>query len=181
MDILDISSKKALRLYMKRRREELHPTQVIEYSLELFNRFLVSDLINYKNYMTYLPIKNEADTSQLINYLLDEGKNVSVPFIDENKKLIPLQIKRNILYEKDSFGIQIPKEKILFPPEKLEVIFVPGLAFDFQGNRIGYGKGYYDVFLRDLDCITCAWCYDFQIIKKLPDVSLNDVKIKRFL
>lgn len=176
-----MSNKKALRRYMIKRRNELLPSQIIQYSNELFNKFLMSDLINYENYMTYLPIKNETDTDNLVDYLLSEGKQVAVPYIDKNDKLLPVLINKSTLYEKDAFGIRIPKKIKYVPPEKIDVIFVPGLAFDKEGNRVGYGKGYYDVFLRDLDCITCAWCYDFQIIDKIPDITPNDIKIKRFL
>jgi 5-formyltetrahydrofolate cyclo-ligase len=181
LDNLWNADKKTLRKYMMEKRNSLISTQVQDYSQELFNKFLVSDLNNYESYMAYLPIRNETDTHKLIDYLLSMGKLVSVPFINEDNKIVPLMINKNTSYEKDTFSISIPKDKIIVSPENIDVIFVPGLAFDREGNRVGYGKGYYDNFLCNLKCITCAWCYDFQIIDRIPDISPNDVKIKRFL
>ncbi|MFA5340467.1 MAG: 5-formyltetrahydrofolate cyclo-ligase [Clostridia bacterium] len=174
-------NKKELRKYMMNYRIKLSPLQVKQYSAEVFENFLNSDLTDYDNYMAYLPIRNETDTHDLINYLLEKGKKVSVPFINENNRLVPVMIDNNTVYEIDPFGIQIPINKTYISPLSLNVIFVPGLAFDKKGNRVGYGKGYYDAFLRELDCITCAWCYNFQIIDDIEDTSFFDVKIKRFL
>ncbi len=173
--------KNELRKHMMKQRDKLLPSQVKQYSSELFAKFLDSDLTDYDNYMTYLPIRNETDTHDLINYLFDKRKKVSVPFIDKNGRLIPVMINKDTVYEKDAFGISIPADRIYVSPASLHVIFVPGLAFDKKGNRVGYGKGYYDDFLRELDCITCAWCYNFQIIDNIEDASVYDVRIKRIL
>ena len=166
---------------MTDKREALSPEQVRLYSKNLFDKFLLSDLTTFESYMVYMPVKNETDTYLLIDYLLNTGKQVSVPYIDKKNKLVPVLIEKNTVYKKDTFGINIPEQIQIVSPDLLDVIFVPGVAFDISGNRVGYGRGYYDAFLKDLHCITCAWCYDFQIIDKIPDVSPADVRIKRFL
>ncbi|HHT94653.1 MAG TPA: 5-formyltetrahydrofolate cyclo-ligase [Clostridiaceae bacterium] len=166
---------------MIEKRNALTYREVQNLSEEIFKNFLNSDLTMYESYMVYMPIKNETDTYLLIDYLLNTGKQVSVPYIDKKNKLVPVLIEKNTVYKKDTFGINIPEQIQIVSPDLLDVIFVPGVAFDISGNRVGYGRGYYDAFLKDLHCITCAWCYDFQIIDKIPDVSPADVRIKRFL
>ena len=166
---------------MIEKRNALTYREVQNLSEEIFKNFLNSDLTMYESYMVYMPIKNETDTYLLIDYLLNTGKQVSVPYIDKENKLVPVLIDKNTVYKKDTFGINIPEQIQIISPDLLDVIFVPGVAFDISGNRVGYGRGYYDAFLKDLHCITCAWCYDFQIIDKIPDVSPADVRIKRFL
>ena len=166
---------------MIEKRNALTYREVQNLSEEIFKNFLNSDLTMYESYMVYMPIKNETDTYLLIDYLLNNGKQVSVPYIDKKNKLVPVLIEKKKKKKKDTFGINIPERIHIVPPDLLDVIFVPGVAFDISGNRVGYGRGYYDAFLKDLHCITCAWCYDFQIIDKIPDVSPADVRIKRFL
>ncbi|HOF25907.1 MAG TPA: 5-formyltetrahydrofolate cyclo-ligase [Clostridia bacterium] len=181
MQNLTFTDKQSVRKYMIEKRNALTYREVQNLSEEIFKNFLNSDLTMYESYMVYMPIKNETDTYLLIDYLLNTGKQVSVPYIDKKNKLVPVLIEKNTVYKKDTFGINIPEQIQIVSPDLLDVIFVPGVAFDISGNRVGYGRGYYDAFLKDLHCITCAWCYDFQIIDKIPDVSPADVRIKRFL
>ena len=176
-----MNTKKQLRKDMTQKRNLLSKEQVSALSDNLFNRFLNSDLTNYKNYMLYMPIRNEADTSSLIDYLLENKKNVYVPYISDIKKIVPVNINQNTEFEHDSFEIRIPIEKVQLESNLLDVIFVPGLAFDKAGYRVGYGKGYYDNFLKDLSCITCAWCYDFQIVDKIADIKEHDIPVNRFI
>ena len=174
-------NKEGLRKEMTERRFLLSKFQVQDLSHNLFKLFLKSDLSGYKNYMAYLPIRREADTKELIDFLLDNGKNVFVPHINSSKKLVAVRLQSDSVFEREDFGIKIPKDKIEIDPTLLDVIFVPGLAFDKEGHRVGYGKGYYDAFLKDLQCITCAWCYDFQIVSKIDGITKHDIPIKRFL
>ncbi|NLF37615.1 MAG: 5-formyltetrahydrofolate cyclo-ligase, partial [Clostridiaceae bacterium] len=133
-----MNTKKQLRIDMTQKRNLLSKEQVSALSDNLFNRFLNSDLTNYKNYMLYLPIKNETDTSSLIDYLLENKKNVYVPYISDIK-IVPVNINQNTEFEHDSFEIRIPIEKVQLESNLLDVIFVPGLAFDKAGYRVGYG------------------------------------------
>jgi 5-formyltetrahydrofolate cyclo-ligase len=131
--------------------------------------------------MAYMPINNEADTAGLIEYLFINGKHVSIPYINSKNEMIAVEIDRQTEYVTDSFGIKIPKNIVIVDKGKLEVIIVPGIAFDKKGYRVGYGKGYYDRFLCDIDPMTVAWCYDFQITDKIDDIKNTDIPIKRFL
>jgi 5-formyltetrahydrofolate cyclo-ligase len=176
-----MNTKKQLRKDMAYRRSLLTTEQVSVMSDNLFNRFINSNLTNYMNYMVYLPIKNETDTSKLIDYLFENRKKVYVPYINDLKKIVPVNINKKTEFYYDSFGIRIPKDITQIDAHLLDVIFVPGLAFDKAGYRVGYGKGYYDVFLKDLSVLTCAWCYDFQIVGTIADTKEHDIPINRFI
>ena len=108
MQNLTFTDKQSLRKYITDKREALSPEQVRLYSKNLFDKFLLSDLTTFESYMVYMPVKNETDTYLLIDYLLNTGKQVSVPYIDKKNKLVPVLIEKNTVYKKDTFGINIP-------------------------------------------------------------------------
>ena len=119
--------------------------------------------------MIYLSMKSEVDTWQLIDSLFDLNKQVIAPVVDtDSGKLITRQIQN---LEKDlvqhKYGMLEPSVDCpIFPPDKLQLILVPGIAFDFQGYRLGYGKGYYDRFLPSCpNAVTIGIAYQRQLVE----------------
>ncbi|MDD2422566.1 MAG: 5-formyltetrahydrofolate cyclo-ligase [Heliobacteriaceae bacterium] len=100
--------------------------------------------------MVYVDFRQEVATRPLIRRLLREGKQVAVPVCREAGRLIPAAIKA---FPGDlrpgKWGILEPPEDHLdsVDPGELDLVLVPGVAFDRRGNRLGYGAGYYDRFL----------------------------------
>lgn len=101
--------------------------------------------------MAYADFRNEVRTDRLIRESLARGKAVAVPFTDtREKRLIPSLL---LSYPEDlapgTWGIPEPAPGRLRPvePAKIDLVVVPGVAFDIKGNRLGYGGGYYDRFL----------------------------------
>ena len=103
--------------------------------------------------MAYAPCNNEVDLSQLIQTALAEGKQVALPLsLWEKRQLLPVPVTK---YPEDltpgRCGILEPQLKVPpLPLEKLDLVLVPGVAFDVNGYRLGYGQGFCDRFLRDL-------------------------------
>lgn len=119
---------------------------------------------DYENIFIYNSFKNEVSTKELIQNLYKK-KNVFLPKV-ENDKMIAIQLKENTILQKNSFGIEEP----FGSPTDINnfICIMPLLAVDEKGNRLGFGKGYYDKFLQDKQCIKIGLCYDFQIIKSIP-------------
>ncbi len=133
--------------------------------------------------MFYIATSGEVDTKPLLLEALREGREVIVPYIDrKTNSLISVQIHNP---EQDlhpgTYGILEPRPDLVCPfdPNRLDLVLVPGIAFDKQGHRLGRGKGYYDRFLKTLPphvkCFGLA--FDFQIFKSVPtddfDVSMD--------
>ncbi|MCG9127445.1 5-formyltetrahydrofolate cyclo-ligase [Candidatus Poribacteria bacterium] len=100
--------------------------------------------------MVYLSMKSEVNTQTLVEYLLNIGKNVTAPVVDNEKGiLIPRCIKNHSSdLVQHRLGMLEPNENCpVFPSTDLTQIIVPGIAFDMNGYRLGYGKGFYDRFL----------------------------------
>lgn len=148
----NMKSKEALRKQYMERRLALTLDQVEEYSLQIANQALEMDIWGHSNYHIFLPIKKfkEINTQYLLHVLQGKDKNVVISrsnFKDFSMSnyLLTDQTKLRI----NAHGIPEPDEKSIAVDEKsIDVVFVPLVAADRFGNRIGYGKGFYDRFLK---------------------------------
>ena len=170
-------SKEEVKLKSDRIKERL-------YSLEDFQKA--------KNVLFYVSFNNEVDTTQIIqdflensnniNYNKNYGKNnkdksnkkIIVPYIIKNNPLLQLSELRSMdNLEPKTFGILEPKDgKIIkFDAGELDLVIVPGIAFDKRGHRVGYGRGHYDRLLEKLDkkIKKMALAFDFQLIDRVPE------------
>ncbi len=133
-------------------RMSLSPDFVGEKSGIITERIISSDIYQRaRSLMIYLDFRNEVRTGGLIIRALEEGKVVSVPITDiKGKKLTP---SRLLDFPGDlvpgAWGILEPGPECVRPLEAgdLDLVVVPGVAFDVRGNRLGYGGGFYDRFL----------------------------------
>jgi len=140
-----------IRNLYKKKRHELSPIQVEEKSIAIANRALKMDIWQYSYYHLFLSISRhkEVDTSMLLNVL--QGKDKQVVVSQSNFKTYTLShflLTDSTLIRENAFGIPEPQKGLEVPVHKIDVVFVPLLAFDLNGHRIGYGKGFYDRFLN---------------------------------
>ena len=143
-------NKNQIRLQYKKLREEITPDQNEEWSLEIANNLLKLPIWDHSYYHLFLSIseKKEIDTQAILHILQGKDKNVVLSKSDfKNGSLHNYLLTDSTVIKKNSWGIPEPVAGIEIPPNNIEVVFVPLLAFDEKGNRIGYGKGFYDRFL----------------------------------
>ncbi len=125
---------------------------------------------------TYLPINREVNTLPLVKKCLEEGVTVVVPKTLPGRQLQHLVITGLTSLKKGVYGTLYPQGAPVFTGTP-RIILVPGVAFDRQRNRLGYGGGYYDSFLQQHPgAITLGLGYHFQLIDKLP-VEPHDVPL----
>ena len=94
---------------------------------------------------------NEVDTSSIITLLHGKDKNIIVPKTLPNNELENYLLTDSTLFRKNNWNIPEPVDGILINEKQIDVVFIPLLAFDKKGNRVGYGKGFYDNFLQKCD------------------------------
>lgn len=133
-----------------------------------------------KKVAIYSNLPSEVDTKELIDNLLSRKKEVYLPkvYVDEMeffRILSPADFS-----EKGSFGIYEPQgdESMKLKPDELDAVIMPGICFDLFGNRIGFGKGYYDKYLhRASGAVKVALCFEEQLLKsgEIP-ASPYDIK-----
>lgn len=119
----------------------------------------------------YLALPNEVNIDQVLFQWLDQGKIIGIPVI-KNQDLVPCQLLDAESLETGTFGIREPKAESQrpLPLTQITAVILPGLAFDKQGNRLGYGKGFYDRFLQSFTIkpLLVAVAFSFQLLEKIP-------------
>ncbi len=127
----------------------------------------------------YMDFGNEVITSDLIKLMLSENKRVVIPFTDTvNTVLIPSEITKEADLKLNSFGYYEPINICPVNVEEIDLVIVPGVVFDKNLNRIGFGKGYYDRILNKLKPSTkkVAIAHDFQVLESIP-IEDHDVRM----
>jgi len=133
--------------------------------------------------MFYIALPGEVDTEEMICEAKQRGKIVTVPVCQKNRALMrPCILDAHGRLKKGPYGVPEPTQERFFPLEGLDLVVVPGLAFDKKGNRLGRGKGYYDRFLRRLPHATpsIGLAFDSQLLSAVPTAS-HDVSIHRII
>ena len=147
------------------------------------NLFGIPEFKSANTIMFYVSTRNEVHTEEMIKSALSMGKNVCVPRTDvKSHSLSCIRIED---FKTDlspgAFGIPEPQRGEDVSPEKIDLVIVPGTAFDRQGNRIGYGKGFYDRLLPSMDgAETVGLAYGFQVLPSVP-IEEHDVSVKRIV
>ena len=159
-------TKDQLRKEMAEKRNSLAATEIIEKSEEIRQRlFNLEEFKSAKCIAFYLSKGSEVNTSEMIREALSIGKEVLVPVTNEEIELMKFTSFGDLAPAK--FGIPEPKTKIK-PEKEPDAIIVPGLAFDLDLHRLGYGKGYYDKLLKNSSAKRIGICFDVQIVEKIP-------------
>ncbi len=143
-------NKTEIRKKYKKLRQNLNEEDIEALSLEIANRSLELSIWEANYYHLYLPIsgKKEVNTEYLLHIL--QGKDKSVVISRSNFQTLEMEhflLQENTKIKVSEFGIPQPENGVQIDPEMLDVIFVPLLAFNLLGHRVGYGKGFYDRFL----------------------------------
>lgn len=144
--------KTTLRKKYKQLRKQLSIEEIENLSLDISNKSLELDIWEHTYYHIFLPIseKKEINTEYLLHILQGKDKSIVIPKADFiSGEMTHILLQENTSLKLSDYNIPEPVSGIEIPPSHMEVIFVPLLAFDEQGNRIGYGKGFYDRFLKN--------------------------------
>ncbi len=120
-----------------------------------------------REFFMYLSHRGEVSTDALLEKFFSK-KKIIVPKI-EARRICLYQLQHPSKFKKGKFGI---REPLFCLPKgvwrEIDVAIIPGVAFDKSGHRIGFGGGYFDRFLKKLDCTTIGLAYELQIIDKVP-------------
>ena len=175
-------TKKEARQFFRRKRAEISAAQMEKWKDLLLIRFQQAELPFLQTLHGYLPIeeKKEPDPQPLIRYLefQNPGARVIVPRVIDEENMVHVWVNDDTSYVQNEMGILEPAEGELVDPNDVDLVFVPLLAFDTEGNRVGYGKGYYDRFLAACrpDVIKIGLSF-FPPVEKIHDTDPWDIPL----
>ena len=174
-------TKKELRVKYKALRKTLTITQAEDMSLAIANRLLEMDIWNKTYFHLFLSIEEqiEVHTEYILQILAGKDKEIIVARSDfESCSMVNYLLTDNTRLRKNEYGIPEPVDGIEVPPGKVDVVFVPMLAFDTKGSRVGYGKGFYDRFLADCrpDVIKIGLSF-FEAEQELIEANPTDIPL----
>ena len=160
--------KKALRATIRQQKRAMTEEDIVNKSRQVCQLLTEHDLYkNAKTFYGYLPYNQEVRTTPLLEQAIRDGKRVAVPkcYGDEMKFIYMDDLSK---VEPGYANIPEPIEDGPIADDPTALVLMPGLAFDPEGHRIGYGGGFYDKFLaQEPDHPTVALCYDFQMMPHL--------------
>ena len=173
--------KKELRKKYKELRKTIDSEKLEDLSLAIANNCLQLPIWDFENYHLFLSITEhqEVDTEFLLQILSGKDKNVILSRSDfETRKMNHVLLTDNLKIVKNEWNIPEPVNGIPISDKMIDVVFIPLLAYDKNGNRVGYGKGFYDLFLSKCkkDVIKVGLSL-FEPEEKIEDVFENDIAL----
>lgn len=162
--------KKPIRAALLAQRKHLSLDTCLHLSLMVQERFLqLPEFAAARSLALYSPILNEVFTEEIFDQALKLNKRVVCPRVQgAGMEFFPVNSRDDL--QAGNFGILEPRGDRSIPIAELDLLLVPGVAFDQTGHRLGYGKGYYDRLLhqRSAGCRLVGLCFEFQLLPILP-------------
>lgn len=173
--------KKELRTEYKTKRKQLEEEAIEFMSLQIANQLVRLPIWNKLYYHLFLTIESqkEIQTEFILQILFGKDKEVVLSKSDfETGTLTHYLLTENTKLRKNAHDIPEPVDGIEVPENKLDVVFIPLLAFDEKGNRVGYGKGFYDRFLAKCrpDTLKIGLSL-FEAVAEITDASSDDIRL----
>ena len=172
-------TKKFLRKIYTDKRANIPTSQFQELCKCIFDNLLKLSIWDKDIYHIYLSIKskNEVNTNDIITFMLNKNKRVIVPKISD-KNLIHFEIDQNTMFTENKLGIREPIGKLSFDKSLIEIIIVPLLVFDKSGHRVGYGGGYYDKLMSNINNnVIKIGLSLFDPVDKISDINQRDIPL----
>lgn len=173
--------KKELRIKYKSLRNQLSENELEDMSLAIANTVLSLTIWEKTYFHIFLPItqQKEVNTEFILHLLSGKDKEIIISKSDfKTQNMTHFLLTDNTKIKKNVYNIPEPVDGLEVPTSKIDVVFVPLLAFDKTGHRTGYGKGFYDKFLTECkpETIKIGLSF-FEAEEKIEDVFENDVKL----
>ncbi|TNJ45378.1 5-formyltetrahydrofolate cyclo-ligase [Tamlana fucoidanivorans] len=176
-----MATKTTLRKTYKDKRKNLDFDAIEDLSLAISNQLLKLPVWNYGFYHIFLTIedKKEVNTDYILNILSGKDKHILISKSDfETGEMFNFLLTDNTVIKNNAYNIPEPVDGIPISNDKIDVVFIPLLAFDKRGNRVGYGKGFYDKFLAQCkpETIKIGLSF-FEAEDHIAEVTSNDIPL----
>lgn len=169
--------KKALRAHIREKKRAMTMEEIEARSAKLAQLFLASDYYkNAKSVYGYMPYNQEVRTTSMMEQVLKDGKTLALPKVygDRMEFIVVTDLSQ---VAEGYCGIPEPIHDGPIAADETALVLMPGMAFDKEGHRMGYGGGFYDKFLaKEPNHPTLALCYEFQLLPHL-ETEAHDIPV----
>jgi 5-formyltetrahydrofolate cyclo-ligase len=173
--------KKILRKQVLSARDRFSPKEKTAKSREIEERlFSLPEFLSAQVVMFFASFRSEVETSPMIRRALSLGKRVVLPKVQGNELGLYEIHDFGSDVEPGAWGIPEPKTIISAALADIDLMIIPGAAFDKQGNRLGYGAGFYDKLLPAFGKATVALAFEAQIVNEVP-TEKHDVPVWKII
>ena len=177
--------KNELRQQILSLRTALEPGEVIKKSLRVKHYlFSTKEYQAAQIILFYISYDNEVNTHPMIQACFKEGKRVVVPVSNVHETTLTLSELRSWDdLAPGAYSILEPRAESVreMPASSIDLMIIPGVVFDLEGNRIGHGMGYYDRLLKTVDRVTrFGLAFEFQILERIP-AEKHDVRMQKII
>jgi 5-formyltetrahydrofolate cyclo-ligase len=180
--MVNIELKTELRQKIRAALAKISPAVRAVESIELCER-LKAQMPSAHTVLFFAPRPDELDVWPVLELSLALGTTCALPFFDAEKKIYGARRLNNLATDivTGKFGVREPVAGCAETPlDQFDLVLVPGMAFDLQGNRLGRGRGFYDRLLEQVSGIKCGVAYDFQLLETIP-TEPHDAKVNFIL
>lgn len=168
--------KKQLRKQIRERKKEFSLPEKIELSKPIFEKIEKEELFKEaKVVLLYYSMDDEVYTHDFVEKHY-KTKTILLPCVDGDDLILRQYLGIESMKAGEQFGILEPVGKEFNDLEKIDLMIIPGVAFDEEKNRLGRGRGFYDRLLKTVNATKIGVCFDFQIVEQVPTEDF-DVKM----
>ena len=173
-------TREEIRSEVRKRRRALSAIQTVEMSLRICEKIvMLPEYIRARRVMCYAAMPDEVHTQGILWAIRRSGRELYLPVTRPKGWMDAVRVDGDTVFQPNDLGIETPVSGDALPPEQLDLVLVPGIAFDWNGNRLGFGKGYFDRFLARCRCPAIGLAYEAQLVDAIEaeahDVPMNKI------
>lgn len=176
-----MTTREELRLLIRRKRQAVSAIQVAEMSLRICEKVVaLPEYIRARRVLCYHALPDEVQTNGLLREIQRSGRALYLPVTRPDGSMDAVHITDSSQIRVNRLGIPEPTEGEVLPPDQLDLVLAPGIAFDPAGNRLGFGKGYFDRFLQFCRCPVIGLAYGLQMVESI-EAKPHDIPMDKII
>ncbi|MBR3502718.1 MAG: 5-formyltetrahydrofolate cyclo-ligase [Clostridia bacterium] len=174
-------TRECIRSEVRKKRQAVSGIHVAEMSLRICEKIVaLPEYLKAKRVLCYAALPEEVQTRGILWAIQRSRRELYLPVWQRDGSMKAVRVTEDTEFKPDQFGIDTPVSDETLPPEQLDLALVPGVAFDRAGNRLGFGKGYFDRFLARCRCPAIGLAYELQLVDAI-EAQPQDVPMQKII
>ena len=174
-------TREEIRSEVREKRKTVSGIQVAEMSIRICEKIVaLPEYVRARRVLCYSAVPDEVQTEGILWAIMHSGRELYLPVARRGGLMDAVRVTEDTEMKPDIYGIDTPVSGDTLPPEELDLALIPGIAFDRNGNRLGFGKGYFDRFLARCRCPFIGLAYELQLVDAI-EARPHDVPMDRIV